>query len=145
MKKTGSFHITREKHLDHMVKVVPFIVFCYAIQCFAIMKISPGEFSSISLSILGGFLAFMITAFITYDLKHEVSFSENYMEIKFFSNSKTIRYEEIWAVEIKDPGESFSTLTLLTKEGKVSFFFVDDSEKIKKFIEDKKQSDLMAA
>lgn len=145
MKNAGSFHITREKHLDHMVKVVPFIVFCYAIQCFAIMKVSPGEFSSISLSILGGFLAFMISAFITYDLKHEVTFSENYMEIKFLNNHKTIRYEDIWAVEIKDPGQSFSTLSLLTKEGKVSFFFVDDSEKIKKFIEDKKQSDLMAA
>jgi len=145
MKNAGSFHITREKHLDHMVRVVPFIVFCYAIQCFAIMKVSPGEFSSISLSILGGFLACMISAFITYDLKHQVSFSENFMEIKFLSNHKMIRYEDIWAVEIKDPGQSFSTLTLLTKDGKLSFFFVDDSEKIKKFIESKKQIDLMAA
>lgn len=145
MKNAGSFNITREKHLDHMVRVVPFIVFCYAIQCFAIMKVSPGEFSSISLSILGGFLACMISGFIAYDLKHQVTFSENFMEIKFLSHHKTIRYEDIWAVEIKDPGQSFSTLTLLTKDGKISFFFVDDSEKIKKFIESKKQIDLMAA
>ena len=30
--------LSREKHLDHMVRVVPFIVFCYAVQCFIITK-----------------------------------------------------------------------------------------------------------
>lgn len=128
-----------------MVKVVPFIVFCYAIQCFAIMKVSPGEFSSISLSILGGFLACMISAFIAYDLKHQVVLNEDELTVQFFHIQKTIKYVDIWEIEIKDPGQSFSTLTLLTKHGKVSFFFVDDSEKIKKFIESKKHVDLMAA
>lgn len=145
MKNTDCFNITREKHLDHMVKVVPFIVFCYAIQCFAIMKVSPGEFSSISLSVLGGFLACMISAFIAYDLKHQVVLNEDELTVQFFHIQKTIKYVDIWEIEIKDPGQSFSTLTLLTKHGKVSFFFVDDSEKIKKFIESKKHVDLMAA
>lgn len=145
MKNTDCFNITREKHLDHMVKVVPFIVFCYAIQCFAIMKVSPGEFSSISLSILGGFLACMISAFIAYDLKHQVVLNEDELTVQFFHIQKTIKYVDIWEIDIKDPGQSFSTLTLLTKHGKVSFFFVDDSEKIKKFIESKKHVDLMAA
>lgn len=145
MKNHDSFHLSREKHLDHMVKVVPFIVFCYAIQCFAIMKVSPGEFSSISLSILGGFLALMISGFITYDLKHHVTFFENHLEVKFLGSSKTLNYDEIWSVEIKDPGQSFSTITFVTKTGKVSLYFADDSEKIKKFIESKKHKELMAA
>jgi hypothetical protein len=145
MKNTDYFILGREKHLDHMVRVVPFIVFCYAIQCFAIMKVSPGEFSSISLSILGGFLACMIAAFITYDLKHQVQFFESHLEVRFFSSHKVISYEEIWSVELKDPGQSFSTVTLVTVSGKVSFYFADDAEKIKKFIESKKQSDLLAA
>lgn len=145
MKNTDCFNITREKHLDHMVRVVPFIVFCYAIQCFALMKMSPGEFTSTSLSILGGFLVFMISAFITYDLKHQVTFSENHLEIKFLHIQKSISYDEIWSVEVSDPGQSFSTLTLHSKHGKISFFFVDEAEKIKKFIEEKKHVDLMAA
>jgi hypothetical protein len=145
MKNTDCFNITREKHLDHMVKVVPFIVFCYALQCYFIMKLSPTEFSSISLSILGGFLAFMIAGFITYDLKHHVTLFENHLEIHFLSSSKSVSFDDIWSVEVKDPGQSFATVTLLTKNGKVSLFFVDDAEKIKKIIESKKHSDLMAA
>lgn len=145
MKNTDCFNITREKHLDHMVRVVPFIVFCYAIQCFALMRMSPGEFTSTSLSILGGFLVCMISAFITYDLKHRVTFSESHLEVNFLHHHRLINYDDIWSVELSDPGQSFSTLTLHSKHGKVSFFFVDDAEKIKKFIESKKHMDLMAA
>ena len=128
-----------------MVKVVPFIVFCYAVQCFMILKINPGEFSQISLSILGGFLALMIASFIAYDLKHQVTFFEDRMEIVFLGTKKIIFFEDVWSVEIKDPGQSFSTITFITKSGKQSIYFADDSEKIKKFIEDKKSIDLMAA
>lgn len=145
MKNADRFDLSREKHLDHMVKVVPFIVFCYAIQSFAILKVSPGEFSSISLSILGGFLACMISAFITYDLKHQVSFHHDHFEMKFFMNHKTVHYDDIWSIEIKDPGQSFSTITFVTQDGKMSFFFVDDAEKIKKFIESRKGAELLAA
>lgn len=145
MKYADRFDLSREKHLDHMVRVVPFIVFCYAIQSFAILKVSPGEFSSVSLSILGGFLACMISAFITYDLKHQVTFLEDHFEVKFFTLKKTVRYEDIWSIDIKDPGQSFSTLTFLTKDGKMSFFFVDEAEKIKKFIESKRDAELLRA
>jgi len=145
MKNADYFNITREKHLDHMVRVVPFIVFCYAIQCFALMKMSPGEFTSISLSILGGFLAFMISAFITYDLKHQVKFSENHLEVNFLHHHKFINYDDIWSVEISEPGQTFSTLTIYSKSGRISFFFVDEADKIKKYIESKKHQDLMAA
>lgn len=145
MKNADRFDLTREKHLDHMVKVVPFIVFCYAIQSFAILQVSPGEFSSVSLSILGGFLACMISAFITYDLKHQASFFEDHFEVRFFAHEKIVKYEDIWSIEISDPGQAFSTLTFVTRQGKMSFYFVDDAEKIKKFIESKKESELLAA
>lgn len=131
----SSFIITREKHLDHMVRVVPFIVFCYAIQCFMITKIGPGDFSTISLSILGGFLALMIAAFITYDVKHQVILNELAIEIEFLGKKTTITYEDIWLIEINEPGQSFSNIKLQTSKGKITFYFVDDSEQIKKWIE----------
>lgn len=145
MELTKTLHMTREKHLDHMVRVVPFIVFCYAIQCYFIMKISPTEFSSISLSILGGFLAAMISCFITYDLKHQAKFSENEVEIHFLGSKKIISYSEIVMIDIKEPGQSFSTLILKTNSGKYSFYFIDDAEKIKKHIESQKHVELLAA
>lgn len=135
MENGNTFTITREKHLDHMVRVVPFIVFCYAVQCFVIMRVSPGSFSTISLSILGGFLALMIAGFITYDVKHLVILNESSLNIRFLGSDKTILFEEIWHIEINDPGQNFSTMRLQTAQGKVTFYFIDDSEKIKQWIE----------
>lgn len=132
------FKITREKHLDHMVKVVPFIVGCYAIQCYVILHSAPNEFAKISLSILGGFLALMIAGFVTYDLRHEVEVSEEELKISFFNKTKTIRFCDILSLEINEPGQSFSTLTLKTSHGTYRLCFIDDAEKIKSWIEEKK-------
>jgi hypothetical protein len=135
MENGKSFTITREKHLDHMVRVVPFIVFCYAVQCFVIMRVSPGNFSTISLSILGGFLALMIAGFITYDVKHQVILNEGSLNIRFLGSDKTILYDDIWLIEINEPGQTFSTMRIQAAQGKVTFYFIDDSEKIKQWIE----------
>lgn len=135
-------NITREKHLDHMVKVVPFIVFCYAIQCFAIYKMSPTEFSTVSLSILGGTLALMIAGFISYDLKHQVELREHELEISFFGSKTIISYEDIWSMSVGDPGQSFSSLKLLTKKGKFTFYFIDHAEKVKSLIEERQRTEI---
>lgn len=144
MKTENSFTISREKHLDHMVKVVPFIVFCYAFQCFVILKVSPTPFSTISLSILGGFIALMISGFIFYDLKHKVELNESNLSISFMKQT-IIAYEDIIVIEVKDPGQTFSNLTLITSSGKYTFHFIDNAEKIKSLIESKRHIELKAA
>lgn len=130
------FRITREKHLDHMVKVVPFIVGCYAFQCYVILHSTPNEFAKISLSVLGGFLAIMIGGFVTYDLRHEVEVFEDHLRISFFNQIKTINFSDIVSMQINEPGQSFSTLTLKTAEGVHRLRFIDDAEKVKKWIEE---------
>jgi hypothetical protein len=144
MQNENSFTISREKHLDHMVKVVPFIVFCYAFQCFIILKVSPTQFSTISLSILGGFIALMISGFIFYDLKHRVYFGESGLKISFFKETN-ISYEDIILILVNDPGQTFSNLTLITEKGKYTFHFIDNADKIKSIIESKKHIELKAA
>lgn len=143
---TGTILLSREKHLDHMVRVVPFIFFCYAIQCFVVFKIAPNQFSTTSLSILGGFLAAMVTAFITYDLKHQVTLDENELHIKFFRFERSIGYEQIISIEVKDPNENFSSLIIKTNQSRHTFYFIDDAQKIKEWIEKKKvPAELLAA
>lgn len=144
MKVDNTSTITREKHLDHMVKVVPFIVFCYAFQCFVILKVSPTQFSTISLSILGGFIAAMIAGFIIYDLKHRVVFNETGLTIEFMQQTN-IFYEDIILIDIKDPGQTFSNLSITTSSGKYTFYFIDNAEKIKTLIEKKRHVELKAA
>jgi len=145
MKGEELFHITREKHLDHMVKVVPFILCFYSIQCFVILQIGVGGISSSGLSIMGVLLALMVTMLVTYDLKQKAWLEEERICLELFGFRKVIHYKDIQSILINDPGQSFSSLEILMTKGRVTLYFVDDAEKIKKWIEDKKSPMAKAA
>jgi hypothetical protein len=137
--------LTREKHLDHMVRVVPFIVFCYATQSFIILQITKSEFSSIGLSILGAFLALMIAGFIVHDLKHRAVFYETHLTISFLNLQKTISYQDIVQIQVNEPGQNFSNLIIKTSKSSHTFYFIDDGEKIKSWIESNQTFKSLAA
>lgn len=144
----SEFSITREKHLDHMVRVVPFIVTAYAIQCYFILQMGPVDFAVEGLFFLGGCLVSMISCFVTYDLTHAVKFQDKDLKIsiKWLGYEKTISYEELSAIEVSDPGQNFSTLRLKTHGGKkYGFYFIDDADKIKTWLEQKRTPELQAA
>lgn len=137
VKNEKVIYLSRENHLDHMVRVVPFIVLCYFIQSYVVFQISPGEFTSTSLTILGGLLAAMVSAFVIYDLKHQVEFTESQLNISFLGRKKSILFSEIVALEIAEPGQSFSHLIVKTSDSKHTFYFIDNAEKIKCWIEER--------
>lgn len=133
--------VTREKHLDHMVRVVPFIVCAYAVQCWVILQMGPVDFAVDGLFFLGGMLVTMITAFVSYDLTHVVNLQESGLTIKvaWLGYEKSVAYQDIASVEVSEPGQAFATLTLRMKSGKsFGFFFVDEPDKIKAWVEEKK-------
>jgi hypothetical protein len=144
MSKKTPFTLTREKHLDHMVKVVPFIALMFGIQAYVLTKIHEG-LGGAAILILAGCLISMITAFITYDVKHQVTFLESHFEIKFLGLHKKIMYSEVLAVQISESNQTFASLQLRTKQGHHRFFFVDDADAIKAFFESQKNQDLKAA
>ena len=144
----SEFKISREKHLDHMVKVVPFIVTAYAIQCYFIMQMGPVGFAVNGLLFLGACLAAMIIAFITYDLTHVVTFHEHALSVSvsWLGYEQLIHYHDILKIEVSDPGQSFSTLKLVTKDRKkYEFYFIDDADKIKAWLEQKNTFELQSA
>ncbi len=144
MSKSIPFTLTREKHLDHMVRVVPFIVLMFGIQGYVLTKIHEG---------LGGgaiiFLAFclisMITAFITYDVKHQVTFLENHLEMRFLGLYKQLAYSDIVSVHISESNQTFASVQIRTKNDRHTWFFVDDADGIKAFLESQKKQDFKAA
>jgi hypothetical protein len=136
------FRISREKHLDHMVRVVPLLVLAYGIQCYFIMSHGPEEFAKNGLFLLGACLVLMILGFITYDLTHVVNFSKDQLTISvsWLRYAKEIYYQEIKSIHVSDPGSNFSTLQIETIRGKkYGFYFVDDADKIKEWVEQKKK------
>jgi hypothetical protein len=137
--------MTREKHLDHMVKVVPFIVICYAVQCFVILKMGTNTMTTFGLSLLGGLIAFMIVGFIIYDMNHRVELGEESLKVSFLGRERIIFYQNILKIELSDPGENFSSIYLTTPEGKTTFYFVDDAANIQKWIEGQRDQNQTAA
>ncbi len=137
--------VTRESHLDHMVRVVPFIVTGYAFQCFMILQVSPGEFTQRSLSVLGGFIAAMIAAFITYDLNHTVSMDDTGLTVSFLSKKNFVRYSEIISVEVSDPGQTFATVKISTARGQVRLRFVDHPDEVKAFLDQRRGTKVQVA
>lgn len=144
MSKTIPFSISREKHLDHMTKVVPFIVMMFGIQGYLLTRIHEG-FGHSAIFVLAGCLISMITAFITYDVKHQVTFYDDHFEMKFLGLQKKVSYHDIVSVHISEANQTFSSVHLRTKSSKHSFFFVDDADGIKAFLETRKHQDLKAA
>ncbi len=144
MSKTTPFILTREKHLDHMVKVVPFIALMFGIQSYILTKIHAGM-GGAAVFVLAGFLIAMITAFVTYDVKHRVAFLNDHLEMGFLGLSKKISYSDIISVHISESNQAFASVILRTSNSKHTFFFVDDADGIKAFIESHKQTEFKAA
>jgi hypothetical protein len=139
------FKITRERHLDHMVKVVPFIVVCYAIQSYVILQTSTSPIGQLGLMILGLVLASMITCFVTYDLNHQVEVFEDYLIISFLGRKTVLPFSGIGQIEISHPGESFSKFSFKCSGKKYRFYFIDDAEKLKSWIEEHSLGSVKAA
>lgn len=133
MEQKVPFKLTREKHLDHMVRVVPFIVFGFAIHCYILGQISPALGTG-SIIFLGCCLAIMIGAFITYDVKHQVTFYEDHLEMSFLGMYKEIPYSKINRVDISETNQTFASLIIWTQGSSHRFFFVDDADKVREFL-----------
>lgn len=123
------FQVTREKHLDHMVKVVPLIFLGYAIQVFFLsqMKTAMGPGAIV---FLGVSLASLIALFIIHDLKHQVTLFEDHLAIEFLWMKKSILYSDIEKTHITNPDESFSHIVIFHAGMKTRLFFVDDAKTV---------------
>lgn len=131
--------ITREKHLDHMVKIVPFIAMVYLMQCYFFTKLNLEMMGQDAMLLMGICMAGMIVAILTYNLKHKVFFYHDYLEIEFLSFKQKINYSEITSIKVPEEDLNFSTLTLTLKsKDSYHIYFVDEAKKIKSWLEEQK-------
>ena len=135
-----TYTVTREKHLDHMVRVVPIIFLVYGMHGFLMVRHMGPVGSELSL-MTGISLGLMIAMLVLYDTKHKVTLFDGYLEVNFlFFNKKTISFSDISQVEVMGPTESFQTVVFKTDHNKMTLYFVDDAHKIKTWIDSNKAS-----
>jgi hypothetical protein len=132
------FTIKREKHLQHLVNVAPFVAVAFVVQCYLLtyfFQDAPISHFALPLAIS---LSLMISGLVIYDSYHFLECHSDHFQLgfKFFNLKQQYFYHEISHVEVLEPEASFSSLVIhfITKNKKV-IYFVDDAESVKKIIE----------
>jgi hypothetical protein len=135
--------VTREGHLDHMVRVTPLIFLGYGLQSYFLMNMNTEGQLTKHILVLGLALASMIGLFLLHDVYHQVHFFESHFESgwRFFGKKKTINYSEIESIDVSETEQKFASLIIrLQNNRKIVFYFVDKPEELKSWIEKHKDS-----
>lgn len=127
--------LTREKHLDHLVRVVPLLCLAYGIQSFMMMSYSQGSPATGTLVMgLGVSLAISVVLLVTYDLRHRVQFAHGQFSVKapWHFKEKNYQASEIQEIVVVGAAEEFQTvLVRLKNKKKLTFYFVDNGHEFK--------------
>ena len=129
-----NYNITREKHLDHLVRVVPLLALAYGIQGYLMMSWSEGGPTGLLVLSLGFSLALSVMFMVGYDQRHQVSFNQEGFQVKapwlFAQGFKS--WQEVKEIEIIGTSEEFQTVVVKLTKGSYTFHFVDNGHEFKK-------------
>lgn len=135
--KTKTLKLSRENHLNHMVNVVPILALAYGIQSYLFLHWNQTPQTGSILLLLGATLAMAVISLVGYDLCHQVDFHENHMTVHFNGYfKKNYLYDEIDKINFQADENTFTHLSLeLYSHKKLHFYFVDNAQEIKEYIE----------
>jgi len=140
--------LTREKHLDHMVRVVPLVVFGFIIQSYLIMSIDPNEFGKNMVLLLAFSLGTLIAGLSIYDVTHHVTLLEDHLliEMKWLGKQTKVNFSEIKDIHCRHPDQNFTTVDIILYDNtKYVFYFVDSPVMIKEWIKSHSHQDYSQA
>lgn len=121
--------ITREKHLDHLVRVVPLLCLAYGIQSYMMMSYARGGATGALVFLLGVSLALSVVALVTYDHRHHVAWDEKTFEVQapWSFKSTTVSRDSIKNIDVIGGPEEFQTVHVtLHDRRRFVFYFTDN-------------------
>ena len=124
--------ISREKHLQYMVKLVPYLVGAIAVQSYLYFQFFPRDLAQDITIFLTIGVALILAFFMAHNHFHQVEFKENFLEIRIkpLKYQEEILYRNIISYEITPTRHGFATVKLVTKDGKaIQIFYMDDAER----------------
>lgn len=132
--------ITREKHLQYMVRLVPYLIAAIALQGYLYFHFFPQSLAHDITIFLSIGVALILGSFCAHDHFHQVTIRENYLEIAVrpLKYQEEILYRNITAYEIVPTKHGFSSVKLFLKDGNaVKIYYVDDAERFINIIKKK--------
>lgn len=133
--------LTRDHHLNYVLKITPYLILAFAIQAYLYLKIAPGPITYEVIYLLATGLIFLIVTFATEIFETHADFHRNHMEIKhkLLRTKEEFLYRDIRWVEIKPTRHAFSHLIFTLHDGRqFKLKNVDMAYELKKLIEKKK-------
>lgn len=131
----GIQRLTREKHLNHLVRVVPLLSLAYGIQSYLMMKWSHGDPTGFLVLALGVCLALSVMAMTTYDQRHQVFFDQDGFRVRPALGWAWRRYQrsDVKTVEIEGGEDEFQNVTVHFHQGRsLVFRFVDNGHEFQR-------------
>jgi hypothetical protein len=129
--------LSREKHLDHMVRMLPFLTLSYLIHAYALMHIAPVPFTKDLLLLMALTLIAAVLSIASYDLHHALEVNEDHLVSHYHGwFMQKIYFQEIKELECVNQGSTFGHLKIHLVGGKaLTIYFLDAPEDIKKLIQ----------
>jgi hypothetical protein len=126
--------LTREKHLNHLTRVVPFLGFVYGIQSYLLMRMSQTQQTGWLVLALGICLAITVLLLVSYDIYTEIHFSAEGFFVKTPWRKKPLIVSQAFILKIEVIGkdDEFQTVQVyLRNKKKMEFYFVDNGQEFK--------------
>ncbi len=126
------FVVTRASHIDHLIRLLPFITLLFLGQCF-LLKSLIQDVAIGNLCLMMGSILIMLVGFMYYyDVGHSVEVYQNHIVSDFppFIERQIIQFKDIADIRVSDPEMDFSNVKIILHSGDVySVFFVDQPQK----------------
>ncbi len=124
--------MTREKHLQYMVKLVPYLIGAIVLQSYLYFQFFPRDLAHDITVFLSIGVAIILAGFCAHDHFHQVTIRENYLEIAVrpLKYQEEILYRNITAYEIIPTKHGFSSVKLFLRDGNaVKIHYLDDADR----------------
>ncbi len=126
---------TREKHLDHLVRVVPLLTLAYGVQSWLMLQWAGEGPTGALLTLLGVSLAASVLGMVGYDQRHQVSWDEDGFRVRapWKWGETVVARSQVAEVDVEGAEDEFQTVTVSFhgKRRKMTFWFVDNGHEFK--------------
>ncbi len=122
------FVVTRTSHIEHLIRLLPFITLLFLGQCFLLRSLIQNvEIGNLCL-MMGSILIMLVGLMYYYDVGHSVEVHQNHIVSDFppFMERQIIQFKDIADIRVSDIEMDFSNVKIILHSGDVySVFFVD--------------------
>ncbi len=130
--------LTREKHLNHLVRVVPLLCLAYGIQSYMMMSYAKGGPTGTLVLLLGVSLACSVMLLVGYDQHHRVSWDDESFSVSapWRWGQQRVERSQISSIEVVGTEDEFQTVVVRTHQRRrYTFYFVDNGHEFKAALE----------